>query len=175
MSACSKAPAPTAACAPAPGALPGAHTAGLPWPSELDHLRERLERIGLPALTQEGSATDYHFTVRVTVNGSTVVLPDNIGIAGEEVSGGKMVTGFVSPIHTHTDDGLVHIHSPTVQAFTLGQFFDVWGVAFSGARIGGFCVGNGKTLTVTAGGVPITGDPRDVLVDDGREIVVAYG
>lgn len=165
----------TGACASSPGELPGMHTAGLPWPAEHDNLRARLEKIGLAALKQEGKATDYHFNVTVTVNGSTVVLPSNIGIAGVEVSGGRMETGFVSAIHTHDESGLVHIHSPTVENFTLGQFFDVWGVSFTAERLGGFCAVDGKTVTVKAGGVDIKGDPRDVLIDDGREIVVAYG
>src|SRR5207253_9951624 len=29
-------------------------------------------------------------------------------------------------LHTHATDGVIHVESPTKDAFTLGQFFDIW-------------------------------------------------
>ena len=42
------------------GDLPGLQTGCPPWEAELDHLAERLDAIGLPALKQEGTAMDLH-------------------------------------------------------------------------------------------------------------------
>ncbi len=40
-------------------------------------------------------------------------------------------------LHVHTTDGIVHIESPSkTQGFTLGQFFDIWGVPLSSTQVG---------------------------------------
>ena len=161
---------------PAPaGALPGMRSGEAPWPPELDHLGERLDRIGLPRLTQEGSAMDVHVQLSVEVEGTKVRVPTSIGLNGEEVAGGRMVSGFVSAIHTHDDTGLVHVHSPDVREYTLGQLFDVWGVTLTKERIGGYCVEEGHTLTVEANGEPVSGDPRALALADQQRISIEYG
>jgi hypothetical protein len=156
-------------------ALPGLSAAESPWPPELDHLGERLDEIGLPRLTQEGTALDLHVQLSIEIDGADVEVPTSIGLDGEEVAGGRMVTGFVSAIHTHDDSGLVHVHSPDERRYTLGQLFAVWGVALTEDRIGGYCVGGGRTLTVEAGGDEVSGDPRDLELQDGLRITITYG
>jgi hypothetical protein len=32
-----------------------------------------------------------------------------------------------SPLHTHDTSGIIHVESPTVRSFTLGEFVDLWG------------------------------------------------
>ena len=150
-------------------------TGEAPWPPELERLGERLDEIGLERLTQEGAALDLHVQLSVDVEGTPVEVPASIGLNGEEVAGGKMVSGFVSAIHTHDDTGLVHVHSPDVRPYTLGQLFDVWGVSLTAERIGGYCVGDGHELTVEADGEPVTGDPRELELHDQQRIRIAYG
>lgn len=161
---------------PAPaGALPGMRSGEAPWPPELIELGERLDEIGLPRLTQEGSAMDVHVQVSVEVEGTKVRVPASIGLNGEEVAGGRMVSGFVSAIHTHDDTGLVHVHSPDVREYTLGQLFDVWGVTLTEERIGGYCVDDGHTLTVESNGEAVTGDPRELVLENEQQISIDYG
>lgn len=161
---------------PAPaGALPGMRSGEAPWPPELIELGERLDEIGLPRLTQEGSAMDVHVQVSVEVEGTKVRVPASIGLNGEEVAGGRMVSGFVSTIHTHDDTGLVHVHSPDVREYTLGQLFDVWGVTLTEERIGGYCVDDGHTLTVESNGEAVTGDPRELVLENEQQISIDYG
>ena len=102
-------------------------------------------------------------------------VPSSIGLAGEEVAGGKMATGYVAAIHTHDDTGLVHVHSPDVRPYTLGQLFDVWGVSLTEERIGCYCVGGGRKLTVEADGEVVTGDARELQLQDRQRISIAYG
>lgn len=170
--------APTAdrpACPAPEGSLAGMRTGRAPWPPELEHLGERLDAIGLPRLTQEGQALDLHIQLSVEVGSAAVEVPSSIGLNGEEVAGGRMATGFVSAIHTHDDSGLVHVHSPDVRSYTLGQLFDVWGVSLTEDRMGGYCVGGGQTLTVEANGERVEGDPRELELEDGQRISIVYG
>ncbi len=162
------------ACPADDDALPGIRIGQTPWSPELDHLGERLDQIGLPRLTQEGVALDLHINLSVEVEGTKVKIPSSIGLNGEEIQGGKMVSGFVSAIHTHDDSGLVHVHSPDVRPYTLGQLFDVWGVSLTEERIGGYCVGGERTLVFEADGEAIPGDVRELELQDGQRIDVTY-
>ncbi len=38
-----------------------------------------------------------------------------------------MAGGCFYWLHTHTEDGIIHIESPVQRTFTLGHFFAIWG------------------------------------------------
>jgi hypothetical protein len=38
-------------------------------------------------------------------------------------------------LHTHASDGVIHIESPIVRVYTLGDFFDEWGQPLSGHQV----------------------------------------
>jgi hypothetical protein len=82
---------------------------------------------------------------------------------------------FVSPLHTHDSTGVVHVESPTVQLYTLGELFAVWGVRFTPSCLGGDCAGGGSGLRVFVDGRPVAGDPLLVPLEEHEEIVVALG
>src|SRR5207253_7906980 len=90
---------------------------------------DRLQVLGLPALTQEGSVLHIHQHIDVFVNGGKVAVPGGIGINDNS---------FISPIHTHDASGVIHVESPTKEQFTLGQFFAIWGVRFTRTSVGGY-------------------------------------
>lgn len=46
-----------------------------------------------------------------------------------------------------------------VRDFTLGDFFDIWGVRFDGHCVGGACDGGGRTLSVFVNGQPFGVSP----------------
>jgi hypothetical protein len=148
---------------------------GAPWPAELDHLKARLEAIGSPVLTREGHVLDRHFHVRVFAGGRPVKVPESIGLAGTEIPGGIMTSGFVTEIHTHDPSGWVHIHAVAERPFLLGEFFDIWGVALSAERLGGYCAGDGAAVRAFVNGQAATGDPREVDLADQSAIVVTFG
>jgi hypothetical protein len=150
-----------------PSPLSGIATGPPPWPPEVSHLRARLDADGLPVLTAEGQAQHTHQHLDLFVDGQQVVVPTDIGI--------DRATGVLSPIHTHDAAGVIHIESPVVRDFTLGEFFDVWGVRFDGHCVGGTCDGSGRTLSVFVNGQPFTGDPRSFVLAAHQEIVVAIG
>jgi hypothetical protein len=147
--------------------LPPIQTGAPPWPADTVDLRGRLEAAGLQVLTAEGQVQHTHQHLDVYVDGARVTVPANIGIDRD--------TGVLSPIHTHDATGIIHVESPVVRDFTLGQIFDVWGVRFDAHCVGGICDGSGRVLTVYVNGQPFGGDPRSIVLQAHAEIVVAIG
>ena len=72
---------------------------------------------GILCQAQEGSALHFHVQVQLFREGRPVMVPAGIGVSN----------GCYYWVHTHTADGVIHIESPVVREFTLGQFFDIWG------------------------------------------------
>jgi hypothetical protein len=148
-----------------PETLPGIQTNEAPWPPEFSHLRERLKIIGLPALSEEGTTLHSHQHIRLFIKGKSIQVPSGIGSPPQ----------FITTIHTHDATGEIHIESPTVQTFTLGQFFDTWGVLFNSKCIGSYCEDQQNSIKVFVDGKTVAGDPRIMTLADQQEIVVAYG
>lgn len=147
--------------------LPGIQTGEAPWVAETIHLRERLKDIGLPALAEEGTVLHIHQHLDIFVDSKSVAVPEDIGI--------NQGAQFISPLHVHDLTGVIHVESPTVQTFTLGQFFDVWGVKLTNDCIGGYCTSGDKTLKVFVNGALYSGNPRDLTLEAHQEIFMAYG
>jgi hypothetical protein len=62
-----------------------------------------------------------------------------------------------------------------VENFSLGQFFDVWGVRLTPTCIGGLCNSGGNQLRAYVDGKPWTGNPRDIPLKQHEDIVLTYG
>jgi hypothetical protein len=150
-----------------PASLPGELTHGAPWEPNLGQLRARLAALHLPALPAEGTALHIHSHLDVFVHGRHVVVPAGVGIdlAGE----------FISPLHTHDTTGVIHVESPTVRAFTLGEFMGVWGVRLHDGCLGSYCGGGSSALRAYVDGHPFAGNPADIVLAEHEEIVLAYG
>jgi hypothetical protein len=73
------------------------------------------------------STSQLHIHVYLTLryNGQPVTMPANIGI----------VDGRMAVLHTHEENGTVHIEGPIGRTYTLGQFFAIWGVSLDGAKV----------------------------------------
>lgn len=150
-----------------PEALSKIQTGEAPWQAETSQLFDRLRAIGLPALPEEGNVLHIHQHLDIFVHGSPVVVPTNIGV--------NVPGNFIAPIHSHDTTGIMHVESPTVQDFTLGQFFDVWGVRLTENCIGGYCNEGEHVMRVYSNGELVTGDPRSLVLTRHQEIVVTYG
>jgi hypothetical protein len=150
-------------------ALPGVLTTPPPWPVNNgdSKLQLRLRKIGLDALTAEGQALHIHQHLDIYVAGKQVTVPAQIGIAS---SG-----GFISDLHTHDATGIMHVESPAVTSFTLGQFFAVWGVRLDARCIGSLCASGDKRLAAWVDGKPVPADPTRIVLAEHQEIVLAYG
>ncbi len=147
--------------------LPGLLTGKAPWPANngATNLQARLNAIGLPSLASEGTALHIHQHLDIFVEGQKIAIPPEIGIA----------SSFISPIHVHDTTGILHVESPTIQTFTLGQAFAIWGVNLTDKCVGGYCSAGDKVLQVYSNGKLISGNPEDLPLTAHEEIVITYG
>lgn len=147
--------------------VPGVLTTPPLWPANAGRLQLRLRAIGLDPLTAEGQALHIHQHLDLFANGRHVTVPANIGI---DASG-----QFLAALHTHDTSGIMHVESPVVTSFTLGQFFAVWGVRLDARCIGGLCARGAKRLRAWVNGKPVAADPTRIILAEHQEIVLAYG
>ncbi len=137
------------------------------WGANGRSLLARLRYINLLPLSREGTTMHIHSHVGISINGKTIKIPADIGV--------NRISGFMSSIHTHEQNGIVHIESPVIRTFTLGQFFDVWGVRFSSDCIGGYCSDSKTSLSVYVDGKKYNGNPRIIPLKERGSIFVMYG
>jgi hypothetical protein len=151
---------------PAPADLPGIQTDEAPWPPETTHLQSRLKDIGIPFLGTEQKVFHIHQHLDLFVHGQTGVVPESIGI----ISGAGLAL-----LHTHANDGVIHVESPVRKQYTLGDFFDVWGVLLTRNCLGAYCNKGTDRIRVFVNGKEFSGSPRDVPLLNFEEIVLTYG
>jgi hypothetical protein len=151
-----------------PTTLPGLMTSKAPWSANNRALlHARLEKLGLPALKNEGQRLHTHQHLDIVIRGKGYAIPAGIGIDAH----GR----FISPLHTHDYSGILHVESPTVRRYTLGQIFGVWGLRFSSRCLGGYCAKGKERVWVYVNGIEWLGNPRAIALRQHQEIVVAYG
>jgi hypothetical protein len=123
---------------------------------------------GIRCDTSEGAVEHIHAQIQLYDKGHAVKVPANIGIS--------QTAGCLYWVHTHTDDGYIHIESPVRQAFTLGEFFDLWGPNLSSTQAASLQAPKGKHLSVWVNGKAWTGkDPRTIVLADMETIVIQNG
>jgi hypothetical protein len=172
---------------PAPAA-PEPASGGVPWPAPSDPLG-RIEAAGLTTETHEFLDYHVHAHLDVFVNGAPVEVPAGIGInivdpavrSGEDAFG-PTYGGIdppceqpcISPLHTHSADGVLHTESAADEPNTLGEFFTEWDVALSSDCVGGYCSPE-ASIQVFVDGETFDGNPADIELIDQREIAIVIG
>lgn len=135
---------------------PAAPVAGLPspppWAAPAD-TEARIRAAGLEPLPGESFVMHIHSQLNVFYNGQPVEVPANIGIDPKGA--------FISAVHSHAASGVIHVESPVLRDFTLGQFFTEWGVPLDGAK-------------VYVGGQPVT-ETSGLVLKDNQVIAVVFG
>ena len=114
-----------------------------------------------------GMAELYHVHAHLAIvsDGQWLALPANVGI----------VSQCNYEMHTHDSTGIIHVETPNLKTFTLGQFFDIWGQTLSSTNVAGI------TGTVVAyindnGDVRrYEGDLRSIELISHRDITLQIG
>jgi hypothetical protein len=150
-----------------PSALEGMQHTEAPWTSGTLGLKQRLQAMGLPVLSQEALAFHIHMLLQVYVDGKAVPVPQDVGI--------DKVQQFITVLHTHDTSGIIHVESPIQKNYTLGQFFDVWGVPFSSSTLGAYSNSGDKQIRVFLNGKPYSADPQGLVLKQHEDIVVTFG
>jgi hypothetical protein len=130
------------------------------WPAPTA-LAERAHAAGLRNVWGERLAEHVHTHLTVLDGADPVTVPADVGHSDRR--------HFAAQLHTHDTSGIVHVESPTRETFTLGQFFDEWGVPLSAWRVGGL---HGE-LMVWVDGHRYVGNPRAIDLTNRRDIVLA--
>lgn len=115
----------------------------------------------------EGAALHIHANLQMFDRGRQITVPSNIGI--------PLGVGCLYWLHTHSNNGMIHIESPVNQLFTLGQFFDIWAVTLSRTQAGSLKASRGRPLRFTVNGRPWTRDPRLIPLRNHEAIVIQAG
>lgn len=136
---------------PAP-TIPGDRPSAPPWFLPQDGFAQ-VEKAGLEALQAEGNKYHIHQHLSVYWDGAPVVVPAALGISPTGI--------WISPLHTHTADGIVHVEANEHQEIKLHQFFTEWGVAMGGA-------------SVYENGQPVA-DGANLVLKDFQAIAVVWG
>jgi hypothetical protein len=97
---------------------------------------------GIRCGATEQLAYHIHAHLAVFVSGRLYSLPAGVGIPGsqaENTQEGPIAAGgqCIYWLHTHTNDGIIHVESPTQRIYTLGNFFDEWHQPLTQNQVGG--------------------------------------
>ena len=105
-----------------------------------------------------------HSGLDVFVNGVQQQVPSNIGILSSP--------SCLYWLHTHSEDGIIHVEAPETIEFTLGQFLDIWQQTNS---TGFFDSVSDMPVTAYVDGQRFEGDYRTIPLESLRAIVLTYG
>ena len=105
-----------------------------------------------------------HSGLDVFVNGVQQQVPSNIGILSSP--------SCLYWLHTHSEDGIIHVEAPGTREVTLGQFLDIWQQTNS---TGFFDSVTDMPVTAYVDGQRFEGDYRTIPLESLREIVLTYG
>jgi hypothetical protein len=170
---------------PAPTPTKGAP----PWPAPADPMA-LARKAGLTPETHEFVFLHVHAHLDVFVNGKAVTVPAAIGINIHdpavkripEANGSFAYGGInppcarpcISPLHTHDTTGILHTEAKQSQFNNLGEFFTEWKVRLDRKCVGGYCRPTAP-ITVYVDGDVYSGDPRQIELEDRREIAIVIG
>jgi hypothetical protein len=119
---------------------------------------------GISCNTTEQLVYHIHAHLAVYTNGTARTIPAGIGIVPPVQTTSSSSGPFVYLgtcfywLHSHTQDGVIHIESPTQQVYTLGNYFDIWGQPLSSTQVG---PATGQ-VTAWVNGQPFSGNPRTI-------------
>src|SRR6266446_1132612 len=80
----------------------------------------------------------------------------------------------ISPLHTHDVYGILHTEAKKNQFNDLGEFFTEWNVRLDNKCVGGYCKPVAP-ISIYVDGNAYTGNPRQIELEDLREIAIVIG
>ncbi len=122
-----------------------------------------------------------HTHLTIFVDGKARAVPYGIGITPprqvDQTSVGPFVTGgsCFYWLHTHAQDGIIHIESPVQRRYTLGDFFAIWHQPLTQNQVGPAkgpvtAFYDGKLYRGNPSTMPV-GDHVQIQLDVGRPLV----
>lgn len=119
---------------------------------------------GIQCNSLEGTTMHIHPHLNISYNGQGLEIPSRIGMEASCLYG----------LHTHDSSGTIHIESPTIANYTLGEFIDVW--AKTQPYGPGYTVSslfNSSSISASVNNVSYDGDYRSIVLKDGEQIYLS--
>lgn len=139
------------------------NTGPAPWPLP-DRAGEHISAAHLPTYRQSEPLAHPHAHLDIFVDGRPFPVAAGLGLVEP-----------YSPLHTHSDSGILHMESPDdAGGFTLGHLFTVWGVRLDSTCVGAYCAPS-KPAALYINGTPTTGPLRQARLVPYSEMVLAIG
>lgn len=104
-----------------------------------------------------------HPIVNIDILGEKIPIPSDVGIS----------QGQMKVIHTHDENGKLHIESPIARQFYLKDFFTIWGKTFNSTCILDNCIDDKHKITVLVNGIE-NGQYEDIPLNDHDRIMIFY-
>jgi hypothetical protein len=135
---------------------------------------------GMECFTSEALLFHIHAHLAVFVGGRRRTIPRGIGIPPPQHITDSDDGPFVAygkcyyRLHSHTNDGVIHIESPVARVYTLGDYFDIWRQPLGPDQVGpehGRVIAyvNGQRWTGNPRAIPLT--PQALLqLDVGTDV-----
>jgi hypothetical protein len=145
----------------------------------------RRSAVGAPLPTVNGISCDalestiFHIHIHLAIffDGVEQSIPYGVGIGQPWQVSDSDQGPFVDDgscfywMHTHTEDGVIHIESPVRRSFTLGDFFAVWQEPLSATQVG---PQQGQVITYVNGQRDPT-NPSDIRLTSHQRIQLDVG
>jgi hypothetical protein len=152
---------------PIPHAVPLAGTATIAHGQPVD---------GISCENSEQTLFHIHAHLTIFVNGAPRQVPAGIGIPGaamQDTTAGPFAGAgnCFYWLHTHSADGIIHIESPVHRTYTLGDFFDEWGLSLGPSQVG---PAKGHVVVIYNGQL-YAGNPRDIPLTAHAQIQLEVG
>lgn len=120
-----------------------------------------------------------HVHLEIYVDGLPRPVPAGVGLVGPTVrhtTTGPLYNAHTCyyQLHTHAQDGVIHVEAPAPRTYTLGQFFVLWGQRLAQSRVGG-AIGptrvyvDGRPTTLAIGRIPLR-DRETIQIDVGSVV-----
>ncbi len=109
-----------------------------------------------------------HQHLALFVNGKQIAIPEYVGFVPNP---SNPAAGCLYWIHTHDAEGIIHVESPHVRLFHLGDFFAIWGQPLRANDVAGFK----GPVTIWLNGARFTGNAKQIPLVEHQQIVIDIG
>jgi hypothetical protein len=131
---------------------------------------------GINCDASEQVAYHIHAHLSVYVDGVLRPIPAGVGVVqpvAEQTVNGPFyaATRCYYWLHVHAQDGIIHVESPSMRSYTLGQFFAIWRQPLTAHQVGPAT----GTVTVFVNGQRYSGNPADITLTPHEDIQIDVG
>ncbi len=121
---------------------------------------------GIQCEATEQVTMHIHSHLSIFNNRKQIQVPQYIGIVPTSNNGACLYW-----IHTHDPSGVIHVESPELRQYTLGNFFDIWGEDLRRDEVGPY---NGP-VTAFINGAKYDGDLAQIPLRAHQQITLEVG